>query len=84
MCVCVCVCLSFLPLVLLLPAVISEGKVIRCLIGGSWGWGVGSVNQSAPCGVCMCESPANSSVLVCTHTNTEDMHRILGSKNMSR
>lgn len=44
-CMCVCACL-FLPLVLLQPAVISEGKVIRCLIGGS-------VNQSAPYGVCM-------------------------------
>lgn len=62
-CVCVHVCAHthvFFPLVLLFPVVISEGKVIRCLIGGS-------VNQFAPYGVhmrasvCVCVSPASRS-----------------------
>lgn len=55
LCVCVrvCTCVSFFPPVLLFPIVISEGKVIRCLIGGS-------VNQSAPYGVHM-----RASVCVC-------------------
>lgn len=45
-CTRVCAHTSFFPPVLLFPLVISEGKVIRCLIGGS-------VNQSAPYGVHM-------------------------------
>lgn len=57
MCACACmfVCAhtSFFPPVLLFPVVISEGKVIRCLIGGS-------VNQSAPYSVHM-----RASVRVC-------------------
>lgn len=73
MCECLCECIyiyvwvCLFALVLLFPVVISEGKVIRCLIEGS-------VNQTAPDGVCvcmcMCESPAISSALAYTCTQT--------------
>lgn len=80
-----CVCV-LLPLVLLFPAVISEGKVIRCLIGRS-------ASQSAPYGVCVtCKqlcvglhthARKRTQKHTNRHTHTEDMCRILGSKTVS-